>query len=226
MASVPVAERKALWRAARALVGHTGCWPLVTTLWSGFDNPPDVARLGEDLFMRFPYGGGAARDDITPRAFIAASQSVDVDGFLAELAANAYPPTDEPDAADDAPDPALYRQPPFDPDNAWLVLLPTPQGENALAYEHWYGLERGRVEGFIALLRRWREQFGAELFAHYGTMLEFVVAQPPQDVDAALPLAREHYLAAPCTLALSGTPLRHHALGLVGHGDWFLHERP
>lgn len=226
VASVPVAERKALWRAARALVGGTGCWPLVTTLWTPLDNRPDVERLGEDLFMRFPYGGGAGRDDITPQAFIAGSQSVDVDGFLAELAANAYPPTDEPEAADDAPDPAVYRQPPFDPDNAWLVLLPTPHGENALAYEHWYGLERGRVEGFIALLRRWRERYGAELFAHYGTMLEFVVTQPPADLDAALALTREHALAAPCTLDLSGTAQRHHALGLVGHGDWFLHERP
>ena len=82
------------------------------------------------------------------------------------------------------------------------------------------------MEGFIALLRRWRERNGAELFTHYGTMLEFEVSRPPADLDAALPLAHEHALAAPCTLALSGTPLRHHALGLVGHGEWFLHERP
>ncbi|WP_291467436.1 DUF4253 domain-containing protein [Acidovorax sp.] len=74
--------------------------------------------------------------------------------------------------------------------------------------------------------RGWRELHGAELWAHYGTMLEFAVGRPPRDFDTALALAREHDLAAPCTLALPGIALRHHALGLVGHGTWFLHERP
>jgi hypothetical protein len=123
-------------------------------------------------------------------------------------------------------DPELGRQPNFDPDNAWLVLLPTTDGEDALAYLHWFGLERGTPDGFIALLRRWREAHGAELLAHYGTMLEFVVTRPPQDLDTALSLAREHDLAAPCTMALPGIALRHYALGLVGHPEWFLHERP
>jgi len=130
------------------------------------------------------------------------------------------------EAAQGLADAERGRQPGFEPDNAWLLLLPTPNGEEALAYVHWFGLERGPADGFIALLRRWRERHGAELCAHYGTMLEFVVRRPPRDVDEALPLAREHLLAAPCTLLLPGIALRHHALGLVGHAEWFLHERP
>lgn len=130
------------------------------------------------------------------------------------------------EAAQDLADPERGRQPSFDPDNAWLILLPTAHGEDALAYLHWFGLERGSTDGFIALLRRWREQHGAVLFAHYGTMLEFVVQRPPLAFKDAMRLAREHLLAAPCTLVLPGMALRHYALGLVGHAEWFLHERP
>lgn len=269
-AQVPVPERQALWHAARALVEQgSGRWPVVTTLWSGCTEAPEPEALADDLFMRFPYEQGAARDDVSPRSFIATARGIGADEVLAELAESSYP-LDEKDQLDvwrgelaaagvteeacagfDAAwaecagdrlrfehwlaalekdqgvaDPERRRQERFDPDNAWLVLLPAPHSEEALAYLHWYGMERGRADGFIALLRRWREQHGAELWAHYGTMLEFTVRQPPQDFDSALALAREHDLAAPCTLMMPGIALRHHALGLVGHGTWFLHERP
>lgn len=268
-AQVPVAERLALWQAARALVAQgSGRWPVVTTLWTGSTESPDAQALAEELFMRFPYEQGAARDDVSPYSFVVTARTFDPEGLLAELAESSYP-LDEKDqldawrselaaagvSADDtgfntawadcagdrlrferwlatleasqgAADPERGRQERFDPDNAWLVLLPTPHSEEALAYLHWYGMERGPADGFIALLRRWREQHGAELWAHYGTMLEFEVGQPPEDFDTALVLAREHDLAAPCTLALPGIALRHHALGLVGHSTWFLHERP
>lgn len=268
-AQVPVGERQALWQAARALAERgSGRWPVVTTLWSGGTEAPDADVLANDLFMRFPYEQGAARDDVSPRSFIATARSLDPEDLLAELAGSVYPLDEEDqlevwrselvaagvsvdaagfdavwadcagdrlrfehwlatlEASHGAADPECGRQERFDPDNAWLVLLPTPHSEEALAYLHWYGMERGPADGFIALLRRWREQHGAELWAHYGTMLEFVVGQPPGDFDTALALAREHDLAAPCTLALPGIALRHHALGLVGHGTWFLHERP
>ncbi len=268
-AQVPVPERQALWQAARALVAQgSGRWPVVTTLWTGSAEAPDAEALAEDLFMRFPYEQGAARDDVSPRSFVSTARALDPEDLLAELVEGAYP-LDEEDqldawrseleaagiSADDAgfdaawaecagdrlrferwlaaleasrgaSDPERGRQERFDPDNAWLVLLPTPHSEEALAYLHWYGMERGPADGFIALLRRWREQHGAELWAHYGTMLEFAVRQPPADFDTALVLAREQDLAAPCTLSLPGIALRHHALGLVGHGTWFLHERP
>lgn len=268
-AQVPVLEREALWQAARALVEQgSGRWPVVTTLWTGSTDAPEAEALGEDLFMRFPYEQGAARDDVSPRSFVSTARVFDPEDLLAELVEGSYPLEEEDqlqawrgelaaagvspnaagfdaawadcagdrlrferwlaalEASHGAADPERGRQERFDPDNAWLVLLPTPHSEEALAYLHWYGMERGPADGFIALLRRWREQHGAELWAHYGTMLEFAVRQPPEDFDTALALAREHDLAAPCTLALPGIALRHHALGLVGHGTWFLHERP
>lgn len=231
-APIPVPDRHRLWRDARALVEQSGRWPVVTTLWSGAGDAVDPAQLADDLFMRFPYEQGPTLDDITPRGLIASSRAVDVDRFLSRLDLQA-------DALDDADavqawmaqshadaDAASGRQDAFEPANAWLVLLPTRYGENALAYMHWYGMERGPADGFIALLRRWRERYGAELFTHYGTMLEFVVRQPPADLQGALALACEHERVAPCTLALPGIPRGHYALGLVGHGEWFLHERP
>lgn len=266
-AQVPVEERQTLWHAARALVeSRTARWPVVTTLWSGATDTSEVDALAHELFTRFPYEQGGARDDVSPRYIVAGARGIDAEELLVELAESAVPLNDAEQfavwygelAAAGVPaagleaawaecagdrlrferwlaslesthgvdDPARGRQECFVPDNAWLVLLPTPHAEEALAYLHWYAMERGSAEDFIALLRRWRERHGAELWAHYGTMLEFEVSEPPQNMDSALALAREHDLAAPCTLALPGIPLRHHALGLVGHNTWFLHERP
>lgn len=263
---VPVEQRKQLWLAARALVARTGRWPLVTTFWGDHDDPPDAGRIAEDIFMRFPYESGPARDDLSPTALIADSHAAKLEMFLAELGEGGYSPDRqallqqwqyecqaqglkvddldraftacgndrvrferwlaEQEAVQGQSDPARGRDRPFEPDTAWLLLLPTPHSEDALAYAHWFGMERGPAEGFIALLRQWRQRYGAELFAHYGTMLEFVVSRPPEDLDAALQLAVEHECVAPCTLALPGTALRHYAVGLIGHETWFLHERP
>jgi hypothetical protein len=123
-------------------------------------------------------------------------------------------------------DPESGRQSCFTPDHTLLVLLPTTQAADSLAYMHWFGMERGRPEGYVRLLQHWSERYGAELYAHYGTMLEFKVSRPPADLETALELAREHELVAPCTLILPGIALRHYAEGLIDHPIWFLHERP
>ena len=266
VAAIPVKERKVFWQAARAVSEQTGRWPVVTTLWSEVGDPPEAERLSDDLFNRFSYEQGPARDDLTPASFIATSAAIEPEELLSELAAigSGLDESDEIDIwkrqleTDGIPldgfeeawaacngdrlrferwladleersgkaDPERGRQTDFEPDNTWLVMLPSPHSEDTLAYLHWFGMERGQPDGFIALLRSWRETYGAELFAHYGTMLEFVVTRPPQEMDAALRLAREHDLAAPCTLALPGIPLHHHARGLIAHHEWFLHERP
>lgn len=122
--------------------------------------------------------------------------------------------------------PEYGRQSCFTPDHTLLVLLPTAQAADSLAYIHWWGMGRGRPEGFVRMLQHWSARYGAELYAHYGTMLEFKVSRPPTDFEAALALAREHELVAPCTLILPGIALRHYAEGLIDHPIWFLHERP
>lgn len=113
----------------------------------------------------------------------------------------------------------------FRPDNAFLVLLPTSCGWEALAYCHFFGAYEGS-EKYIAVGKSWEERFGAELVCHYGTMLQCVVRTPPTDPLEAWQLAREHDLIANCTLASPGVLLHEYASTLIGRSRWFLHERP
>jgi hypothetical protein len=123
------------------------------------------------------------------------------------------------------PAPSDARQPWFDPGIASLLFMPTTSSWDCLAYIHWWGMFAG-AERYIALGREWSRRFGAELVAHYGTMLQCLVSSPPATVEVAWELGRQHDLIAPCTLALPGIHLRHYAAGLCGYDRWFLHERP
>jgi hypothetical protein len=78
----------------------------------------------------------------------------------------------------------------------------------------------------VAVLHHWSDRFGAELVAHYGTMLQFVVDRPPTTLDDAFIVAWQQELVAECTTVKPGVPVRHHARVLVGRERWFLHDRP
>lgn len=125
-----------------------------------------------------------------------------------------------------APEPISGHQNWFDHDPIALLFLPTPNSWDALAYLHFFAASPEGSEHYIGLGRSWEERFGAELVAHYGTMLQCITKKRPRDLDEAWTLAREHDLAAPCTLALPGIPVREHARYLLSHDRWFLHERP
>ena len=116
----------------------------------------------------------------------------------------------------------------FDPKSEFpfLLLLPISSPWETLAYLNWYGTSDHGSEYYIALGRSWEERFGAELVAHYGTMLGCFVSRPPADPRSAWEVAREHDLVAPCTLGLPGVTVRHYANGLANYDRWFLHERP
>lgn len=107
----------------------------------------------------------------------------------------------------------------------FLIFLPCRTSWDSLAYLHWYGSYPGS-QYIIALGRQWERLFGAELMAHYGTILECEVASPPQDKETALELARQRYVAAQCTLVLPGFDWRGYAMGLMRYRRWILHERP
>lgn len=124
-----------------------------------------------------------------------------------------------------APDPLEGRPHLFDPRKPALLLLPVDCGWETLAWASWYGAEGADAE-VVAVLRRWHEQYGAELYANYGTMLEFKVSKPPTNPMDAWKLASQHDLLAPSNLASPGLTVRQYAQGLIGHDRWFLHERP
>lgn len=116
----------------------------------------------------------------------------------------------------------------FTPDDPCsLLLLPITQPEHAVAYVSFYGADgEGGHERLIAILRSWRERFGAHLVANWGTMLQFLVVRPPRTLEAAFALAVEQSLVAPSTLSLPGVTVRDHARALLDRGEWLLHERP
>ncbi len=108
-----------------------------------------------------------------------------------------------------------------------IILLPTFNNWDALAYISFYGAEGfGETEKVMTVLQSWQQRFGAELVAHYGTMLQFFLQQPPSTLEIAFQLAWEQFMIAPCTLALPGVSIREHARALLHIHEWFLHERP
>ena len=122
----------------------------------------------------------------------------------------------------------------FDPEGARLIFSCASSGPRALAYQEFWGFapsdERGRdhylLDSLVAVLEYWEEDYGAQLVANWGTMLQFVVERPPRTLHAAWPLAREHDLIAGDTFRRAGLSTREHARALIDRGDWLLHSRP
>ncbi|MEM7761490.1 MAG: DUF4253 domain-containing protein [Cyanobacteria bacterium P01_A01_bin.40] len=109
-------------------------------------------------------------------------------------------------------------------DTVPLLLLPTPNSWDILAYIHFFGAINSAEA--IAILKYWYERYGAEVVAAYGTMLHFYVKQKPKTLNEAFELACQHNEFAPCTLILPGVSIREHARALLHTDRWFLHERP
>ena len=117
---------------------------------------------------------------------------------------------------------------PFVPDvgETALLLMPAASGSDVPAYLNWYASGRVNSESIVALLRQWHARHGAELVAHYGTMLQLRVARRPQSAQEAFDLAWQQETVAPCTTVLPGVALRDHARALLHTDSWHLHERP
>lgn len=116
----------------------------------------------------------------------------------------------------------------YEPDSptAPLLLLPTEESWNALAYLHWFGACTAGTPVAMGFLQQWHERYGAELVCHYGTMLQLTVSTRPSAPDEAFELAWQQEALAECTTILPGVPLRDHARSLLVVDRWFLHERP
>ena len=109
-----------------------------------------------------------------------------------------------------------------------LLVLPAVYGAETIPQLGFWAVD-GRSECMAPLsndLRRWQDDFGAELVANFGTMLQFIVSRPPPELDEAYQLAKEHDAVADATLPLPGMMRRHYAADLIGTTRWFLHSRP
>jgi Domain of unknown function (DUF4253) len=107
-----------------------------------------------------------------------------------------------------------------------LIVLPIENGWDALAYIHWFGACSAGTSVAIGFLKKWFQQYGAELVCHYGTMLQLEVESLPETPEESFELAWQQEALAECTTILPGVSLRHHARSLLSVNRWFLHERP
>jgi Domain of unknown function (DUF4253) len=107
-----------------------------------------------------------------------------------------------------------------------LLLLPTPNSWETLAYLHYFGAGASSgCELMIALLKSWHERFDSELFACMGCELFFNVGQKPSTIEDAFQLAVEQ---SPYTdfLSLGGVSLRDHARSLLHIDHWWTFSKP
>lgn len=73
--------------------------------------------------------------------------------------------------------------------------------------------------GFAAVLRSWEERFGARLFAMTQDAAHLLVERPPRDLDAALPVAAEHWVF--CDEPAGRQPVQTTAAEIVDAPVWY-----
>ncbi|MGV3523062.1 MAG: DUF4253 domain-containing protein [Candidatus Sericytochromatia bacterium] len=237
--SVETAEAEACWQWWRERLSETGRWPLLTMAsgWSGLVPGSWEKRVQEaNLLNRWSYEHEAWRqpgDAISPTGLVAEALHGSSETVFQRLRED-YPPEEDAWEGYEAeatvygangPDYLDWFQP-GPTDLHVLLLLPTVQGWAAPAWIHWFGAERCHSESVLTVLRHWEQTHGAELVAHYGTMLQLQTPAPVKDLTAAQQLAEEQELLAPCTLILPGVSPAEHAQTLMQINRWFLHERP
>ena len=204
-------ELREAWGAARAPAGELGRYPVAVTAWDGELKPKELFGL---------FGG----DETPPEQVLARGRELSFEDGLAHFRGEDDDDEDD-DGEDDDGDHLEWYEPRGQP--VALLLLPVGASEDVAAYVPFYGAwDAPGHAALVAVLRGWRERWGAELVAAWGTMLQLAVERPPQDRDAALELAGQQRIVAPDTLRLPGVSRRAHAEALAGREEWFLHERP
>jgi len=207
--------------------GPTGRWPLAITTWP--QHAPADWQESTQLLLNPEGFSGKKRPSV--ETILSDASGLDLTAMLAELEQETWADwlADEPDGDVAAAAHAMqYWFEPSEDQPTAMVFLPTPAPWASVAFESWFAESNPRTGAaeLVALLKRWHDEYGAELVAHWGTMLQFRVERPPGDIERARALAREQLLVAPCTALLPGTHPEMHAVALMHAKSWFLHERP
>ena len=201
----------------------TGLWPVVLGHASMITVEETIGHLvSMDTYDQTP----------AMAAILDEAAGLDVDRFLDQLWDDGYPPpevrgtSEETYSLDESP--PAYRIPPIpstllpQAGDATILLMPVAAGEEALAllgWGDWNGCHRASAH--VAILRRWRERYGAGLLAIAHDTLELVVASPPATFHEALELARDQYSYAPDIVEQGEHPtVGRLASALVGSHHW------
>jgi hypothetical protein len=108
-----------------------------------------------------------------------------------------------------------------------LHFIPAATSGGSLAYMPFWaedGVPGATPDRLAAIADAWNVRYGAELVAHWGTVLWFAVDDPPQTLEQAWTLATEQGLIAPDTL--NSITIRQLARALIARRQWMLHCRP
>lgn len=218
-------EAREAWFEARALVDTTGRWPVAITSW--FPHANESWAQQATAFLDAKGNFGSERPSV--QNILVEARSIDLDAVLASLEDDTWTEWLADEVVGEVSWAATEMDYWFEPVNqsTAMVFLPSARSAAAVAYEAWYA-ENPEVPAaaLVALLERWNAAYGAEVMAHWGTMLQLRVERPPSDIAEARALAREQLLVAPCTAIMPGTHPEVHAQALLQAKTWFLHERP
>ncbi len=227
---VDLQEALPAWEYLRAKLSETGRWPLLVTCWIPEDNWEDAVQ-NSNFFSRWAFEQDAwtqPESPISPAAILAEADNIELEDSLKRLAEQhhiEWSKTAESVIEQQADASHLTWFEPYNQHLA-LLLLPSDQSWAAPAYYNWFGSQNASSALTVAMLKHWHQQWGAELVAHYGTMLQLQVSKMPETAESAITLAQEQAILAPCTLDLPGVSLAEHAAALMQTTRWFLHERP
>ncbi|WP_194097736.1 DUF4253 domain-containing protein [Marivivens aquimaris] len=158
---------------------------------------------------------------------LSAANKFDFDSWFAEAKREQPPrediaitPRHEPlDAIQIAAQNPLTQKP---ANTVYIGLIPTSDPTEVPAHFDAGGWNEFPVsEVHVALMRRWRDRYGARLIGHQFDTLVFHVQRPPTTAEDALKLAEEHYAYCPDRVDQGSDSLDALACWLLKNPSWY-----
>ena len=228
MTQAQLPEPGPVWSALAALHGQTGLVPILEPAgWGGLDYlygetaaVAEVDRADAAAVLEYRW------DDSFPGAWQVGPLWDEDRRFVEEMAA---PFTSRYPGLAPAVDSALA------PDVVEAVLRSFPASRVALVPAdrpadvppvlgwcpgNWDGaFPESTPVGLAVVLRSWEERFGARLFAMTHDAVHLLVERPPRDLDAALPVAAEHWVF--CDEPAGRQSVRTTAADIIDAPSWY-----
>ena len=178
-----------LWRRLRAEHERSGLWPLIMGADDYITDPGGDYGQDGDRQVAADLAMDAAARLGQPRAAILADLDDDDSGY--ELPPRGDASGLRPDGDEDGF--VLAGKP------GWIGLVRADAGHLVPGLLTWAGATNYGMDAadHVAILRRWHDQYGAELVGLGRDVIELRVPNPPADHTAALAVAEEQYWYCP-----------------------------
>jgi hypothetical protein len=230
MTEAPVPEPGLVWSALSALHGQTGLVPILAPGRPGEDleaaafgemamvgdvDQVDVAAILEDRWIgSFPELWQTGPERAEDWEWAEDTTAPFTSGYPG--LAPAVDATLAPDVLD-----GVVRSFP----TSRIALVPADRPADVLPLLGWYpgnwdcAFPAPSSVAFAAVMRSWEDRFGARLFAITQDQAYLLVERPPADLDAALPVAAEHFVF--CDEPAGRQPVRATAAEIIGAPLWY-----